>query len=76
MAMSVDKSSTVDVRRRARGGWEVMLPDRRERVSCDTLDDARRLGYQFAARRTPCQLVVHDAYNRVLHRELIACRGE
>jgi hypothetical protein len=74
--MSVDTSFTVDVRRRARGGWEVMLPDRRERVSCDTLEDARRVGYQFAARRKPCQLVVHDAYHRVVHRELIASGAE
>ena len=69
---SVETSPTVDVHHRERGGWEVTLPDRRERVNCDTLDDARRVGYQLAARRTPCQLVVRDAYHRVVHRELVS----
>jgi hypothetical protein len=70
----VNTTAAVDVRRRRRGGWEVTLPDRRERLRCETLDDARRLGYQCAARRSPCELVVHDAYDRVLQRELIKGR--
>lgn len=71
-APAVEPSPTVDIRHRSRGGWEVALRDRTERLRCDTFDDARRLGYQLAARRTPCQLVVRDAYDRVVHRELVS----
>jgi hypothetical protein len=40
-------------------------------VTCETFDDARRVAYRRAARARPCELIVHDAYHRVLHRELI-----
>ena len=59
-----------------RGGWEIELPDQREPVTCETLEDARRMAYLCAARRHPCELVVHDAYHRVLHHELIAREGD
>jgi hypothetical protein len=54
-----------------RGGWEVALPDKRSRIVCRTLDEARQVGYRCAAGRPPCELVVHDAYHRVLERELL-----
>jgi hypothetical protein len=38
---------------------------------CGTLADARRVAYQCAARRHPCELVVCDAYHRVMQREII-----
>lgn len=47
------------------------MPDRSERVACETLDDAERVGYQYAARRRPCELIVQDAYHRVVRREVI-----
>jgi hypothetical protein len=53
------------------GGWEIALPGERDHVICETLDEARRVAYLCAARRHPCELVVCDAYQRVLHREFI-----
>jgi hypothetical protein len=54
-----------------RGGWDVALPDSGEHLSCDTLNEARRVASGLAADHHPCQLIVYDAYHRVLHRELI-----
>lgn len=54
-----------------RGGWEIALSDKRDRLRCETLDEARRVAYRCAGQRHPCELVVCDAYHRVLHHELI-----
>lgn len=59
-----------------RGAWEITLPDERGRVTCETLDAARVEAYQCAAQRRPCQVIVRDAYHRVLHRELVNGKGE
>ena len=66
-------ATTVRVERTERGRWEVVAPDH-DRVMCETLDDARRAAYVSAARIAECELIVHDAYHRVLSRELI--RGD
>jgi hypothetical protein len=63
--------TTVRVDLNGRGAWEVALPDRRESLTCETLDEARRLASQYASRRRPCELIVCDAYHRVLHHELL-----
>lgn len=60
---------TVLVERDEHGGWSVALPERQ--VTCETLDDARRIAYLCVAHTRPCELIVRDAYHRVLHRELI-----
>ncbi len=60
---------TVRVQHSPRGPWEVALPGGDERVVCETLEDARRVGYVWAAQRRPCELIVCDAYHRVLRRE-------
>jgi hypothetical protein len=62
---------TVRVDRTRRGAWEVAMPDQGALVTCETLEDAERVAYLCAARRRPCQLIVCDAYHRVLHRLLI-----
>lgn len=62
---------TVCVLHHPRGRWEVLAPDKRGRIPCETLEDARRLAYQSVARIGSCELVVRDAYNRVVERELI-----
>lgn len=54
-----------------RGNWEVMLSDQRDRITCETLAAARRLAHRYAAHRHPCELVVFDAYHRVLQHEII-----
>ncbi|MFZ0377272.1 MAG: hypothetical protein WCD11_31265 [Solirubrobacteraceae bacterium] len=63
--------TTVCVQRHPRGRWEVLLPDRRGRVSCETFDDARRIAYLTVARAHTCELIVRDAYNRIIEHELI-----
>ena len=52
-----------------RGAWEVALPDQSERVICQTLEDAIRVARSCAAHRRLSELVVCDAYHRVLRQE-------
>jgi hypothetical protein len=59
------------VRRRPRGGWEIQLPEPRRNIGLETLDDARRVAYRSAASQHPCELIVQDAYHRVIEREVI-----
>jgi hypothetical protein len=54
-----------------RGAWEVVLPERVDRLACKTLEEASRVAHRLAAARRPCELIVHDAYHRVLEHELI-----
>lgn len=63
-------AAMVRVEHDGRGGWQVALPNR-ERLTCHTLEDARREAHISAARTEPCELIVHDAYHRVLSRELV-----
>lgn len=65
----------VHVDRGARGTWEVALSDQSEHVMCRTLEEASRLAYRCAADRRPCELIVRDAYHRVLHHELMKAAG-
>lgn len=62
---------TVNVDLDRYGAWEVELPDGSERLVCETLEDAKLVAYVCAASRHPCELVVRDAYHRVLHREFV-----
>jgi hypothetical protein len=61
----------IRVQHHPRGQWEVVAPGQRERIRCETLEDARRIAYLSVARTRPCELIVRDAYNRVLGHELI-----
>jgi hypothetical protein len=63
--------TTVRVDISARGAWEVSLSDRGDHVTCETLEDASRVAYRYALDRPPCELIVCDAYHRVVQRELI-----
>jgi hypothetical protein len=67
----VKASLTVRVLLNARGQWEVVLPNRRRPLRCRDLEDAQRIAYGFAERSRPCEVVVHDAYHRVVRRDLI-----
>ncbi len=62
---------TVRVDLDGRGNWEIALSDQRDRITCQTLADARRVAHRYAADRHPCELVVFDAYHRVLQHEII-----
>jgi hypothetical protein len=61
----------VRVEHDGRGGWQVALPNH-DRITCGTLDQARREAYVSALRAERCELIVHDAYHRVLSRELVS----
>jgi len=63
--------TTVRVDISVRGAWEVALPDPDERVRCETLEEASRVAFRYAADRGPSEVIVCDAYHRVVHRELI-----
>jgi len=63
--------TTVRVDISGRGAWEIALPDAGERVTCGTLEEASRVAHRCAADRRPSELIVRDAYHRVLRRELI-----
>lgn len=54
-----------------RGRWAVELPEEGERVTCRTLEDATRVARRCAEDRKPCEMLVCDAYHRVLYRELV-----
>ena len=64
-------SLTVRVLLSPRGQWEVVLPGGRRPLRCQSLDDAERVAYVFAERSRPCEVLVHDAYHRVVRRHLI-----
>ncbi len=80
---------TVRVDLDRRGNWEIALSaqrdplsDQRDRITCETLADARRVAYRYATHRHPCEIVVFDAYHRVVQHEIIdhndeggACSG-
>jgi hypothetical protein len=63
--------TSVRVDRNQHGGWEIVLPDQTDHVICATLEDAKRIAHLCAAQRHPCELIVRDAYHRVLDHEYI-----
>jgi hypothetical protein len=62
---------TIGVERTRRGTWDVRLPDQHEPVTCETLDDTKRIAYKCAAHRHICELTVCDMSRRELHHEFI-----
>ena len=62
---------TVQVDLIGRGAWEVAQSDEEARITCATLDEARRIAYRQARAHPPCELIVRDAYHRVLRREMV-----
>jgi hypothetical protein len=70
------QQARIDVHADHRGGWEVSVPGRpAAHVRCDSLDEAERVARRYARRKQPCDIVVHDAYEHVLRRELVAPDG-
>ena len=59
-----------------RGVWEVALPERVDRLRCKTIEEASRIAHGLAAARRPCELIVYDAYHRVVEHELIQLSAE
>ncbi len=69
------REMTVHVDHSVGGSWEVALSDQQEPVVCRTLEEASRVAHRCAADRRPCELVVRDAYHRVIHHELLHVGG-
>jgi hypothetical protein len=72
VVMNNTQSITVSVDPDGRGAWEVTVRNELSRVGCQTLEDARKVAYRSASGRRPCELVVRDAYHRVIQRTVIA----
>lgn len=53
------------------GRWDVSVPGESRHIECASLPDARATAYEWAAARRPCQLIVRDAYHRVLAHEVL-----
>ncbi|MGO9901536.1 MAG: hypothetical protein ACLP0J_18055 [Solirubrobacteraceae bacterium] len=55
---------------------DIELTDQDGRVTCETLEEAERVAHICAAYRQPCELVVCEAYHRLLHRDLIDANAD
>jgi hypothetical protein len=53
-------------------GREIVLPERRVRTSCETLDDARRVADVRVEHPRPRELILYDAGERVIELAVIA----
>jgi hypothetical protein len=63
--------ASVEVRAGRRGRWTVTISDRDEALFCESLAEARHVARSCAEARRPCEVVVHDAYERVLEYEVL-----
>jgi hypothetical protein len=73
--VSARHQNTVRVDIHTNGAWKVAVSQRNEPIVCATLAEARRAGYVAAVERSPCELVVRDAYHRVLAHEHLRDMG-
>ena len=64
-------SSTVQVDRDARGTWHVAPSADEDERLCATLAEASDHAARWAGEHRPCELIVRDAYHRVVPRELV-----
>ena len=71
MNVSHPTAHTVRVLINARGEWEVLIPHHMRPLRCATIEEAERIAYQCASQTRPCEVNVHDAYHRVVHRQLV-----
>ncbi len=62
---------TIRVDLNRQGAWEITLPVGLDPINCKSLDEARAAAYRSAASWHPCEVVMCDAYHRVVHRKLI-----
>jgi hypothetical protein len=69
LSRSSPRTVRVDLNRH--GAWEITLPAQLDPINCESLYEAGRTAYRFAAHWHPCEVVMCDAYHRVMHRQLI-----
>jgi hypothetical protein len=53
------------------GNWLITVPGQSRVIAGDMLSDAIRQARRIAETDTSCQLVVRDAYHRVIHRQFV-----
>ena len=70
-AANARAANSVLVRPARHGAWEVEFSEHDPPVMFETLEEARRMGYLYGSRRTPSELVVRDAYHRIVQRRTI-----
>jgi len=58
----------------ARGTWHVAPSADEDDLLCSTLAEANDAAYRWAGEHSPCELIVRDAYHRVVRRELISAQ--
>lgn len=51
------------------GAWQVRVPDDGGPISFETLAEAQRIGRHWAVENPPSELIVRDAYHRVVIRK-------
>jgi hypothetical protein len=66
--MRAINNRTVRVLPTRTGVWEITHPESGEPVVCGTLHEARVIAQRHASHRPPCDVIVFDAYHRVLQR--------
>jgi hypothetical protein len=49
---------------RSAEGWDLALPQSQQPIQCETLDEARRVAYLYAAHARPCELIVREGHGR------------
>jgi hypothetical protein len=59
-------NDTIYVHTDHRGGWEVAIPDQPQPIHCASLPEAEDTARRLASGTDACDLVVHDAYERVV----------
>ena len=71
MTMSDQPIPLIRVEMNSGGRWHVASSDPDSHDICTTLEDARRVAFRRAARRRRYELVVRDAYHRVVLHEVL-----
>ncbi len=62
---------TIRVDLNRHGAWEITLPVGLDPIKCKSFNEAKAAAYRSAARWHPCEVVMCDAYHRVVHRNVI-----
>jgi hypothetical protein len=68
---AADEPITVFVQRNTVGDWEFELPADHALVTCETLDEALRVAYLWAAHTRSCEVIVQDTFRGLLSYEQI-----
>lgn len=71
LRLTMTKTAIIEVDIGHGGRWKVQVDGHCQQETCRSLQDAHRVARDAAARRGECELVVRDAYHRVVRREYL-----